>query len=301
METEQVVEQEQLAQPEEAESSVEETVPEVAVEAAPEPHEDDDPEVLDVIKDMGLDPEKKGRISKRVKQLLGRAKSAEDIAREAEQEKQRWRDEVYRRDAITSATALPEVTIDTTDLPIPTRESFDHDEDKYQAAIAERAAVIAYRRERAREKASDEVFKQREAIEKNNQWKQAGRSKYPDFDIALSPPSAGGPSITPPMAHTIQTHEMGHDIAYYLGKNTQESFRISALHPIDQGIEIQRLATKLAQAKPKTETTAPSPTKPMGDRETITKVVDIMSPDIPFAEYEKRRNEQLYGKNWGRK
>jgi len=297
METDQVVEQQtQVALPGEAETPV---VEPVEVEAA-QPHDEDDPEYLDIVKEMGLDPDQKGRLSKRVKQLLGRAKTAEEKAREEADEKARWREEVYRRDAMRTTTVAPDIQIDTSDLPVPTREAFDHDEDAYQAAIAERAAVIAYRRERTRERQQESVQQQQQQADANIVWQQEGRKRFSDFDVALRAPQSGGPVITDQMAAAIIGNESGHDVAYFLGKNPQESNRIASLHPVEQSIEIKKIANRLAKSQPKTTTTAPTTTSPVGDREVIYKPTKPLH-EMDFKEYEAFRNRQIYGDNWGRK
>lgn len=292
METEQVVEQQPVAQPGEVESpDLVTTEPEVA--SAPEV-EEIDPDVADALKDLGLEPEIKGRVSKKILKEIGKRKAAEEKAREEAEEKARWRDEVYRRDAIQQVTPAPqEIQIDTSDLPIPTREAFDHDEDQYQAAIAERAAVIAYRRERARERQQEAVQQQRQTVDTKTQWGQEGRKKFPDFDVVYTVP------VTDQMGSAIMGNERGHEVAYWLGKNPQEAHRIANMHPVDQSIEIQKIAKKLATSQPKTTTTAPTPTNPMGNRETVTKSVDLYDPNISYEDYRRIRLEQMRKKAAG--
>ena len=296
MDPEQVVQQEPVAPPVVDESTV--VAPVETAVAAP-PIEEEDPEVTEIVTELGLDPEKKGRISKRVKQLLGRAKTAEEKAHEEAEEKARWRDEVFRRDAIATPAAPQEIQIDTSDIPVPTREAFDHDEDKYQAAVAERAAVIAYRRERARERQQDTAQQDKQAKATNLAWEQEGRKKFADFDGVLLIPAAGGPVITDPMAFAIRGNERGHEVAYWLSKNIQESHRIASLHPVEQSIEIGKIAKRLATTQPKTITSAPGPTMPMGDRETVTKTVDLYDQKISFADYKKIRMDQMRQKAAG--
>lgn len=287
METEQVLEQQEpMAQPGEG-NLPEEMAPVEEGAASAAVVEEIDPDVADALKDLGLEPEIKGRVSKKILKEISKRKAAEDKAREEAEEKARWRDEVYRRDAMQQTTVTPEITIDTSDLPVPTREAFDHDEDAYQAAIAERAAVVAYRREKARERQQEMTQQQIQQGDTKAKWGQEGRKKFADFDVVYTV------TITDPMGSAIMGNERGHEVAYFLGKNPQEAERISRMHPVDQSIEIQRIARKLANAQPKTNTTAPTATSPMGDREIVTKPVDIRDPNISFKDYEKLRMKQL--------
>ena len=70
--------------------------------------------------------------------------------------------------------------------------------------------------------------------------------------------------ITPVMAQTIHSSEVGPDIAYYLGRNLRETERISRLSPYLQAKEIDRIEAKLADNPPvKKSTNAPPPIKPV--------------------------------------
>ena len=293
METDQVVEQQtQVALPGEGESP--DTATTAELEAAPAGLvEEIDPDVAEALKDLGIAPEIKGRISKKINKEISKRKAAEDAAREEAEEKARWREEVYRRDAMRTTTVAPDIQIDTSDLPVPTREAFDHDEDAYQAAIAERAAVIAYRRERTRERQQESVQQQQQQADANIVWQQEGRKRFSDFDVALRAPQSGGPVITDQMAAAIIGNESGHDVAYFLGKNPQEAGRIASLHPVEQSIEIKKIANRLAKSQPKTTTTAPTATSPVGDRETVAKSISISDPNISFKDYERLRMKQM--------
>jgi len=292
METEQIQETEDLlTQPgvgDTPESEVEETA---AEQETPVVHEEEDADVREIIKDMGLDPDRKGQLSKRVKQLVGRTKTAEEKARDAEEEAANWRAETLRlaMEREKPQVKPEELQVDISDLPLPKLENFDFDEDNYRAALVERAAIVALRKERARDQQREAISRQSEEERKLASWQNEGRAKYADFDVAL----AGNVRVTDQMKIAIMGNERGHDVAYFIGKNPNEAMRIASLHPIEQTVEINKLAKKLAnQKRPKTESTAPSATSPVGDREVVAKEVNIYDPNISFKDYERIRMKQ---------
>lgn len=292
METELEIKEELQAPPGEGESPAEAGIEAGVTATPPEGKEEDAFE--------DFEPEKKGRVEKRIHGLLKRAKMAEEEATALKenltvisQERDSWRGETLKLSGMGQKPQ--EIQVDISDLPVPRRDDYD-DEDEYLDARSQRAATIAFRKEQARERQQNEYRQAQEITNQQVQWQTAGRAKYADFDIALSPTVA----ITPIMGQAIMGNEQGHDVAYFLGKNPQESYRIASLHPIEQTLEIQKLAMKMAKPKPKTETTAPSPNLPVGEREVVQ---GKQKPDheLSFKEYEVKRNRQLYGENWGRK
>jgi hypothetical protein len=256
-----------------------------------------DQELADLLKDDALPgeeglPDKKTRYQKRVQGLIQKKKALEEEKALAAEEAAKWRTETLRLARLQEMgqATLPKVEVDISDLPMPTKEDFEYDDDLYQAAVAERAATIAYRKERAREQALVEHQRQSDDERKIIDWQNDGRKKYADFDVALQ----GNVRITPVMAKTIMENEQGHDVAYFLGKNPTVAQKIANMHPVEQSVEIYKLATQEARKKrPKTESTAPSPTSPVGEREVVVKPVDLYDPKISFADYERIRTEQI--------
>ena len=78
------------------------------------------------------------------------------------------------------------------------------------------------------------------------------------------------------------------DIAYFLGKNTDEASRISKLSTIAQAKEIGKLEVKLTKKPlPASKTTeAPKPIEPVGGSDATEKKPEDMS----FKEYEADQN-----------
>ncbi len=254
-------------------------------------------ELADLLKEDPLPgeealPDKKTRYEKRVRGLVAVKKALEEEKALAAEEASKWRAETLRLARLQEqgSAILPKVEVDISDLPMPKKEDFDYDDDQYQAAISERAAIIAYRKEKAREQAVSDRQRQTDDERKVFEWQNQGRKKFADFDVALQ----GTVPITNTMANAIMSNDLGHDIAYFLGKNPIEAGKIASMHPVEQTVEIHKLATLVARKKlPKTESTAPSPTSPVGDREVVTKPVDIYDPKISFDDYEKIRMKQI--------
>ena len=277
MEPEDQIETAQVEGDLETEQPVE--VEEQEAELTTTPPEGDAPEETE-------EPKKKGRFQERIDELVRDRE-------EAKEEAANWRAEVQKLIKTQQTPDIPKIEVDMSDFPVPKRDHFD-DEDDYQSALAERAAVKAYRTERAKDRQQETLHQRSEQERQLDNWKADGFKKFKDFDeLVLRDPQVGGPAITPPMVQSLMVLENGHDIAYHLGKNPQESYRIARLHPVEQAIEIKNLAKRLSRAKPKTTSTAPSPTSPVGDREVVSsKKWNLYDPNIPYDEYKKLRAKE---------
>ena len=141
---------------------------------------------------------------------------------------------------------------------IPPIEQFNSP-DEYADALAERKAEeLLARREQAR--------MQSEIIESYHDREEEARNKYDDFEqVAYNPKLP----ITDAMAQTIQSSDIGPDMAYYLGSNPKEAERISRLSPMLQAKEIGKIEAKLASNPPVKKTSnAPAPIAPVTARST---------------------------------
>ena len=78
---------------------------------------------------------------------------------------------------------------------------------------------------------------------------------------------------------TIQTSDVGPDVAYYLGSNPKEADRISRLSPILQAKEIGRIEVALAASPPvKRTTSAPPPISPVTPTSNGAPAYDTTDP-----------------------
>ena len=132
----------------------------------------------------------------------------------------------------------------------------------------------AYAEQMLRER---EVQKQRsEYVEAYHDREEDARGKYDDFEQVAYNPNL---RITTVMAETIQTSDVGPDVAYYLGSNPKEADRISRLSPILQAKEIGKIEATLVSNPPvKKSSSAPTPISPVTARSSGAPAFDTTDP-----------------------
>ncbi len=277
METEpQVTEQEQVNPPGEVESpapAAEETPAESA------PAEKPTPEGQTGAPDSDELPEK---VQKRIDEIAWQKF-------EAQRERDYWKLQAEKR--VREEQTAP-VAPEPPPLPPaqpPRQEDFQtyeaYDEALFDWRFQQRVA-----RERAESIKTEQERQQRDQQERARTWAEQGTEKYPDFArIALDETL----KITPFMAQGLQDSEVGHDIAYYLGKNPKEAARIAKLPPITQVREIGRLEIKIQTPKQRETTAAPAPTRPVGGNEAPS----VKLEDMTYEQYRAYRLKQLTGGN----
>ena len=153
-------------------------------------------------------------------------------------------------------------------VEIPPIEQFNSP-DEYAEVLAERKAEeLLARREQAR--------MQSEIIESYHDKEEDARNKYDDFEqVAYNPKLP----ITNEMAQTIQSSDVGPDMAYYLGSNPKEAERISRLSPLQQAKELGKIEAKLADNPVvKKTSSAPAPIAPITARSTGSSATDTTDP-----------------------
>jgi len=155
-----------------------------------------------------------------------------------------------------------------TPVEIPPIEQFASP-DEYAEVLAERKAEeLLARREQAR--------MQSETLEAFHDREEEARNKYDDFEqVAYNPKLP----ITNEMAQTIQSSEVGPDMAYYLGSNPKEAERISRLSPLQQAKELGKIEAKLADNPVvKKTSSAPAPIAPVTARSSGSPSFDTTDP-----------------------
>jgi hypothetical protein len=81
------------------------------------------------------------------------------------------------------------------------------------------------------------------------------------------------------MAETIQSSDIGPELAYYLGTNPKDAERISRMSPLSQAKEIGKIEAKLAAEPPvKRTTSAPAPISPVTARSSGSPAYDTTDP-----------------------
>ena len=111
------------------------------------------------------------------------------------------------------------------------------------------------------------------------------RSVAPDFDDAFN--NVANIEFAPMALEAVAQHPKGAEIAYMLGKNVSEAYRIAALSPTQQLIAIGEIVAKTNVPKPKAVSTAPSPVKPVQGGSSNS------APPSDMDEWIKWRNNQL--------
>ena len=111
------------------------------------------------------------------------------------------------------------------------------------------------------------------------------RSVAPDFDEAFN--NVANIEFAPMALEAVAQHPKGAEIAYMLGKNVSEAYRIAALSPAQQLIEIGVIAAKTNVPKTKAVSTAPAPVKPVSGGASNS------APPTDIDEWMKWRNGQL--------
>jgi len=140
--------------------------------------------------------------------------------------------------------------------------------DSVEAYAEARAIALVEQREQQRQHS--------EIVESYHEKEEEARGKYDDFEQVAYNPKL---TVTDVMAQTIQSSDIGPDIAYFLGSNPKEAARIAKLPPFLQAKEIGRIEVKLADSPPvKRASSAPAPFAPVTAKSSGSPSVDTTDP-----------------------
>ena len=138
----------------------------------------------------------------------------------------------------------------------PSVDQFDTVEAYAEALAEQKAEQLLAKREQNRQHS--------DLIEAYHDREEDARAKYDDFEQVAYNPNL---RITNVMAESIQSSDIGPDVAYYLGANPKEADRISRLSPLIQAKEIGRIEANLTSNPPvKKTSSAPAPIAPVTAR-----------------------------------
>jgi len=161
--------------------------------------------------------------------------------------------------------------VETQVLRAPATQSVDQFEspEAYADALAyQKAEELIAKREAAKH--------QSQVLESYQEREEAARDKYDDFEQVAYNPKL---SITNVMAETIQSSDIGPELAYYLGSNPKDADRIARLTPFMQAKEIGKIEAKFAAEPPmKRTTSAPAPISPVTARTSGSPSHDTTDP-----------------------
>jgi len=181
------------------------------------------------------------------------------IGKRLAREQRKWEREQAQRSAETQIVkAAPASSVDQFESP-----------EAYAEALAyQKAEELIAKREAAKQ--------QSQILESYHDLEEEARAKYDDFEqVAYNPKLP----ITNVMAETIQSSDIGPELAYYLGSNPKDAERISRMTPLGQAKEIGKIEAKLASEPPvKRTTSAPAPITPVTARTSSSPAIDTTDP-----------------------
>ena len=181
------------------------------------------------------------------------------IGKRLAREQRKWEREQQQRAAETQIVkAAPTASVDQFESP-----------EAYAEALAyQKAEELLAKREAAKQQSA--------VLESYQEREEAARDKYDDFEqVAYNPKLP----ITNVMAETIQSSDIGPELAYYLGSNPKDAERISRMTPLSQAKEIGKIEAKLAAEPPmKRTTSAPAPISPVTARSVGSPSHDTTDP-----------------------
>jgi cytidylate kinase len=204
------------------------------------------------------------------------------IGKRLAREQRKWEREQAQRAAETQIVkAAPATSVDQYESP-----------EAYAEALAyQRAEELIARREAAKQHS--------QVLESYQEREESARDKYDDFEQVAYNPKL---SITNVMAETIQSSDIGPDLAYYLGSNPKDAERISRMSPLAQAKEIGKIEAKLVSSPPvKKTTSAPAPISPVTARSSGAPAFDTTDPrstktmtDSQWIEAERARQRKKW-------
>ena len=170
-------------------------------------------------------------------------------------------------------------------LEEPKREAFRDDDAYLQAQIEHLAEKKAAEKLEQRQRMQEQERMQETFLEKA----ERASEKYPDFNEVVGNPTL---AINTNMAEFIAESELGHEVAYHLGKNPALAVRIANLSPVKAAMEMARIEREIA-AKPKaTPSKAPEPINPVGNRGKSTSS-PLPSDDDDIATWMRKERDRL--------
>jgi hypothetical protein len=181
------------------------------------------------------------------------------IGKRLAREQRKWEREQQQRAAETQIVKAPSAA---------TAEQFESPEAYAEALAYQKAEELIAKREAAKQ--------QSQVLESYQEREESAREKYDDFEqVAYNPKLP----ITNVMAETIQSSDIGPELAYYLGSNPKDAERISRMTPLSQAKEIGKIEAKLAAEPPVRRTTsAPAPISPVTARSSGSPSHDTTDP-----------------------
>ena len=190
--------------------------------------------------DDNAEPRRKSGAEARIDELTR-------LRREAERDRDYWRDHATRQ-----TTAKPAVVEPEKPKALPKLGDFNYDEAAYQAALTEHVSAEAARKVREEFRKEQAQLTERQREDSFRKRESEFSAKTPDYqDKAYRAP------ISDVMADIIKDSEKGPELAYYLGSNPDESRSIAQMSERQAALALGRIEAKLD--KPPAPVPAPKP------------------------------------------
>jgi hypothetical protein len=182
------------------------------------------------------------------------------IGKRLAREQRKWERDQAQRQAEQQVLRAP--------VDVPPVDQFESPEAYADALAFKKAEELIAKRDAAKQKAT--------VLDSYHEREEEARTKYDDFEQVAYNPNV---RITDVMAETIQSSDVGPDVAYYLGANPKEADRISRLSPFMQAKEIGRIEANLVNSPTiKKTTSAPAPISPVTARASGNPSYDTTDP-----------------------
>lgn len=218
----------------------------------------------------------------------GEKQPESDSERQARLERERQAE--GRRKMADMRKRLIEIEASEKAIKDPSYDAFDDPDKRIALMAANEAHKMNLGNERSRlerDIRDAQAQAQRDYEERANRSAMEARKIYSDFDAKITTLNAvTSGQLNPAISDALEASNDPSHLAYYLGNNPELAMRINAMPELSAAREIGRIEAGLNIPKPKTQTQAPAPIKPL--KQTDTKVTKDPA-DMTFAEYEAAR------------
>jgi hypothetical protein len=228
--------------------------------------------------DESQDPKRKPGAEARISELTR-------LRREAERDRDYWRDQATRQPQAKPDTAEPDAPKKS-----PTLEGFNYDEAAYQAALTAHVTEEAARKVREEFRKEQAQLTEKQRAESWAKRQSDFAAKTPDYEE-----KAFYAPISNEVAQIVMDLEKGPEVAYYLGAHPDEARAISAMNERQAAVAIGRIEAKLeVPAKP---ASAPKPVSkappPPPQIEAVEPAVSKDPSEMTDTEFSKWRKRQI--------
>lgn len=230
--------------------------------------------------DDSQDPKRKPGAEARISELTR-------FRRDAERDRDYWREQAMRTTPASPATAQPEAP-----KKAPTLADYDYDEAKFSEAFAKHVSAETARQVREDLRKEETERTQRERKDTFVKREKDFATKHTDYEELTRDPSL---PITKTMVELVEETENGPGVLYYLANNRDEAAHIARMDERSAARAIGRIESKLEgpvkpAPPPKPVSKAPPPPPQI---EAVEPAVSKDPSEMSDAEFAKWRRRQI--------